>query len=79
MEDSCLDGKCIPANHGSSACQIVDEGKDLQIVTVVIVWDSWRGDDGVRACVFGGDYRKRLTCLDMLHSALDLDGFFEME
>ena len=26
-----------------------------------------------------GDYRKRQTCLEMLHSALDLDGFFEMQ
>ena len=26
-----------------------------------------------------GDYRKRLTCLEMLQSALDLDGFFETQ
>ena len=25
------------------------------------------------------DYRKRLTCLEMLHSALGLDGFFETQ
>jgi hypothetical protein len=26
-----------------------------------------------------GDYRKKLTCLEMLHSALDLDGLFETQ
>jgi hypothetical protein len=31
MEDSCLDGKCTPVNHGMSACHTVDEGKGLQV------------------------------------------------
>jgi len=54
MEDSCLDGKCSPVNHGTSACHTVDEGKGLQILPAATVWDSRRGADGVRACVFGG-------------------------
>jgi len=54
MEDSCLYDKRIPVNHGTSACRIVNGGKGLQILTAAIVWDSPRGADGVRACVFGG-------------------------
>jgi len=40
MEDSCLDGKRIPVNHGKSACHIADGGKGLQVLRAAIVWDS---------------------------------------
>jgi len=79
MKDSCLDGKCTPVNHGTPACHIVDEIRASRY---------WRrlqfGTAGEEPMVFelvclAGDYRKRLTCLEMLRSAMDLYGFFETQ